>query len=136
MMMKIRVHRLLISKRLTMRSKEMEEYSSDRYCFIDHHFLTYFTLAWQSNFQILNFYCDHILPSFCQLDLQEAGKLTLKFLDLWRSKKKKYLESFKFPKVNKTFFSKSVKNAERQSCSDWKMTIILFVPNVKVIAIN
>ena len=25
------------------------------------------------------FQCDHRLTSFCQLDLQEAGKLTLKF---------------------------------------------------------
>ncbi len=55
---------------------------------IDHHFLPllYIGLAIEF-FQILNFYCDHRLTSFCQSDLQEAGKSSSKILALegWKN---------------------------------------------------
>jgi hypothetical protein len=36
-------------------------------------------MAIELTFLFKYFQCDHRLTSFCQLDLQEAGKLTLKF---------------------------------------------------------
>ena len=51
-----RVLRLLVLQRLTMRSKENGRILT-LIRSIDHHF-TYFTLAWQSNFQIFNVITD------------------------------------------------------------------------------
>ena len=45
---------------------------------IDHHFID-LTLALAN----IQFYCDHRLTSFRHLDLQEASKLTLKFLEIF-----------------------------------------------------
>ena len=67
----IRVLRLLVLQRLTMRSKENGRILT-LIRSIDHHFLLYTGLA------IELIISDHRLPSFCQLDVQEAGKLTLK----------------------------------------------------------
>jgi hypothetical protein len=64
--------------------------------------LSYFTLA--SAIEIFNvylptnlcwifkFYCDHRLTSFCQLDLQEAGKLTFKVSSHFECQRKILLE--------------------------------------------
>ncbi len=69
-------------QRLTMRSKETEElvHSSDRSIIT---FLLYIGLAIELNITFSqSIISDHRLPSFCQLDLQEASKLTLKFSSL------------------------------------------------------
>ncbi len=49
----------------------------------DHHFLYWLC---QSNSFKYFYLCDHRFPSFSWLDLQEASKLTLKILSLWRPK--------------------------------------------------
>ncbi len=67
------------------RSKETEELVTHRS--IDHHFiLLYIGLA------IELIISDHRLPSFCQSDVQEAGKLALKF-EAFEGRKENILES-------------------------------------------
>jgi hypothetical protein len=64
----------------TMRSKEKKDYHSS-----DLHYRSslssYFILALAN--KLSNIYCDHRLPSFSRLDVQEASKLTFKFTSLF-----------------------------------------------------
>ncbi len=64
-------------QRLTMRSKEKKEYYSLILIESIITFLLYIGLA------IELIISDHRLPSFCQLDVQEASKLTFKFTSLF-----------------------------------------------------
>jgi hypothetical protein len=90
-----------------MRSKETEELLT-LIRSIDHHFLLYWLWPWiYSNI----FLCDHRLTSFRQLDLQEAGKLTLKFQAILNAKENIFIKlKSKIPKIDRVDFFKSKQN--------------------------
>jgi hypothetical protein len=95
--------RTRLSSTLTIRSKERKEYYS---LILIESIITLHKL-WQI------FQCDHRLTSVCQLDLQEASKLTLKFSSLccrniFRKLKFKFRKSIAsiLSKVNKYFLKK------------------------------